>query len=51
MGIKLYSVSDSPPTLAVRMGLKYLGIEYELVQIDYGAGEQVSDAFREVSQK
>ena len=48
MGIKLYSVSDSPPTIAVRMGLKYLGIEPELINIDYGNGEQVSEEFRKV---
>jgi len=48
MGIKLYSVSDSPPTLAVRMALKYLSIDYELINIDYAAGEQISEAFREV---
>jgi glutathione S-transferase len=47
MGLKLYSVSDSPPTLAVRMALKYLGLDCEIVNIDYGNGEQVSDAFRQ----
>jgi len=48
MGIKLYSVSDSPPTLAVRMGLKYLDIDYETVNIDFGAGELITPGFLEV---
>lgn len=49
MGIKLYGVTDSPPTLAVRMALKYLGQDYEYINIDYGNGEQVSAEFRKVT--
>ena len=48
MSVKLYSVSDSPPTLAVRMGLKYLGTPHELVNIDFGNAEQTSDDFVKV---
>lgn len=49
MGIKLYSVSDSPPTLAVRMALKYLNIEHEVINIDYAAGEHFSPEYIKVT--
>lgn len=38
MVLKLYSVSDGPPSLAVRMALKHMGIDFELVDVDFGAG-------------
>ena len=46
--VKLYSVSDSPPTLAVRMALKYLDVNHEIVNIDFGNGEQAQPEFRKV---
>ena len=45
----LYSVSDSPPTLAVRLALKALNIEYNLVDIDFAAGEHLTDDYAKVS--
>jgi len=48
MGLKLYHVSDSPPCLAVRMGLKYLGIECELIDVDFLQAEQASELYKKV---
>ncbi|CAG7832942.1 unnamed protein product [Allacma fusca] len=47
MPLKLYSVSDSPPTLAVRMALKYLDIDHELVDIDFANGEHLKEDYIE----
>ncbi|XP_067010024.1 glutathione S-transferase 1 isoform X2 [Anabrus simplex] len=41
-GIKLYSVSDSPPSFAVRLGLEALGLPYSVVEVDYAAGEHLT---------
>lgn len=48
MGLKLYHISDSPPCLAVRMGLAYLGLEVELVDIDFLKAEQASELYKMV---
>lgn len=45
MVLKLYSVSDGPPSLAVRMALGYLGVEFELVDVDFGAGQHMTDDY------
>ncbi|KAK5649210.1 hypothetical protein RI129_000239 [Pyrocoelia pectoralis] len=45
MTLKLYAVSDGPPSLAVRMVLKYLKIDYELINIDYGSGEHLKEEY------
>lgn len=45
MGLKLYHLSDSPPCLMVRMGLKYLGLEYDLIDVDFLKGEQFSEEY------
>nr|AVT42196.1 glutathione S-transferase u1 [Lissorhoptrus oryzophilus] len=42
MPLTLYSVSDGPPSLAVRQCLKYLEVEYNLVNVDFGAGEHMT---------
>jgi glutathione S-transferase len=47
--LKLYSVSDSPPTLAVRLALKALDISHSLVDIDFAAGEHLTDDYAKVS--
>jgi len=44
--IKLWSVSDSPPTLAVRMAMKYLDIDYELVNLDYAVGDTLKPDYQ-----
>jgi len=47
MGLKLYHLSDSPPCLMVRMGLKYLGLESDLIDVDFLKGEQFSKEYLE----
>ncbi|KAK6616999.1 hypothetical protein RUM44_005356 [Polyplax serrata] len=49
MVLKLYSVSDGPPSLAVRMALKYLGIDYQLIEVDFVAGFHMTDAYAEMN--
>nr|AHC08059.1 delta glutathione S-transferase [Locusta migratoria] len=44
-GLKLYSVSDSPPSTAVKMALEALALEYTNVEVDFAAGEHLSDDF------
>lgn len=48
MGLKLYHISDSPPCLAVRMALAYLGLQVELVDIDFLKAEQASELYKKV---
>lgn len=48
MPLTLYSVSDGPPSLAVQQCLKYLGIDYTLVNVDFGIGEHMTDDFEKV---
>lgn len=47
--MKLYGVSDGPPSLAVRMALKALNITYELVPVDYCASEHMTESYAKVS--
>ncbi|KAF5298681.1 hypothetical protein FQR65_LT09661 [Abscondita terminalis] len=47
MSLTLYAVSDGPPSLAVRMALKFLNLDYNLVSIDYGKGEHLTDEYGE----
>lgn len=46
--MKLYSVSDGPPSLACRQLLKALDIKYELINVDYGKGEFMTKEYEEV---
>lgn len=46
--MKLYSVSDGPPSLACRMLLKALDIDYELIDVDFGKGEHMTKEYEEV---
>lgn len=43
--MKLYAVSDGPPSLAVRMVLAELRIPHDLVNVDFIAGEHMTDAY------
>ncbi|KAJ8937362.1 hypothetical protein NQ314_011908 [Rhamnusium bicolor] len=45
MPLILYSVSDGPPSLAVRQALKYLELEHTLVNVDFGLGEHMTKEF------
>lgn len=46
--MKLYSVSDGPPSLACRQTLKALNIDYELINVDFGKGEHMTDVYAKV---
>lgn len=46
--MKLYSVSDGPPSLACRMTLKALNIQFELVPINFNIGEHLTDEYFKV---
>jgi len=46
--MKLYAVSDGPPSLAVRMAFKALNHPYELVNVDYCASEHMSAEYAKV---
>ncbi|XP_046406457.1 glutathione S-transferase 1-like isoform X1 [Ischnura elegans] len=45
MPVRLYSVSDSPPTLAVRMALEALGVDHQLVDVDFANGEHLTEEY------
>lgn len=48
MPLTLYAVSDGPPSLAVRMCLKALGIEFNHINVDFGLGEHMTEDFEKV---
>lgn len=47
--MKLYAVSDGPPSLAVRMLLKAINKKYELVNVDYCVGEHMTEAYAKMN--
>lgn len=47
--MKLYAVSDGPPSLAVRMTLKALDVPFDLVPVDYIASEHMTDEYAKVT--
>jgi len=47
--MKLYAVSDGPPSLAVRMTLKVLDIQHELINLDYMAGDHMTQQYAEMN--
>lgn len=49
MVLTLYAVSDGPPSLAVRMGLKLMNIvDYKLVNINFNNGEHLTEDYAKV---
>lgn len=46
--MKLYAVSDGPPSLAVRMALKALDVPFELIGVNFNAGEHLTDDYAKV---
>lgn len=46
--MKLYAVSDGPPSLAVRMCLKALELPYELKNVNFMAAEHMTDEYAKV---
>lgn len=49
--MKLYGVSDGPPSFACRMVLKALDINYELVPVNYNVGEHLTDEYFKVNSR
>lgn len=49
MVLKLYGVSDGPPSLSVRQALTHLGIPFELINVDFGAGDHMTPDYALVS--
>ncbi|XP_072762212.1 glutathione S-transferase D6 [Anoplolepis gracilipes] len=47
--MKLYSVSDGPPSLACQQLLKALDIKYELINVDFGKGEFLTKEYEELN--
>jgi len=47
--MKLYSVSDGPPSLAVRQCLKAMNVDYELINVDFGAGEHMTEEYAKMN--
>ncbi|KAK0094400.1 hypothetical protein PV326_011034 [Microctonus aethiopoides] len=47
--MKLYSVSDGPPSLACRLALKVLNLDYELINVDFGKGEHMTDEYEKLN--
>lgn len=48
MTLKLYIVTDGPPSLAVMQALKYLDLECDLIKVNFGACEHMTQEFAEV---
>ncbi|CAG9133538.1 hypothetical protein JYU34_004460 [Plutella xylostella] len=49
MVLKLYAVSDGPPSLSVRQTLAALQLPHELVSVDYGAGEHLTEGYAQMN--
>ncbi|KAM8706717.1 hypothetical protein ACLKA7_010907 [Drosophila subpalustris] len=47
--MKLYAVSDGPPSLAVRMTLKALDIQYQLINVDFCALEHRTEDYAKMN--
>ncbi|EDV92883.1 GH18587 [Drosophila grimshawi] len=47
--MKLYAVSDGPPSLAVRMTLKALDIQYQLINVDFCALEHRTEDYAKLN--
>ncbi|KAH8369183.1 hypothetical protein KR009_003624 [Drosophila setifemur] len=47
--MKLFAVSDGPPSLAVRMTLKALDIQYQLINVDFCALEHRTDEYAKMN--
>lgn len=48
MTLKLYAVSDGPPSLSVRQLLAELQVPYELVNVIYNNGEHMTAEYAKV---
>lgn len=48
-GIKLYGVSDGPPSLACRQALKALGVDFTLVPVNFNIGEHLTPEYEKLN--
>lgn len=46
--MKLYGVSDGPPSISCRMAFKHLNIPFELVDVDFNIGAHLTEAYAKV---
>lgn len=46
--MKLYALDEGPPSLAVRMVLKALDLEWENIPVDFNRGEHLGDEYAKV---
>lgn len=49
MVMKLYALADGPPSLAVRQALAHLEIPYEKINVDFLAGDHLTEKYAQVS--
>ncbi|XP_038221761.1 glutathione S-transferase 1-1 [Zerene cesonia] len=49
MVLKLYAVSDGPPSLSVRQALAVLEIPFELIDTNFGAGEHMTEEYAKMN--
>ena len=47
--MKLYSVSDGPPSLACQQALKALNLDYQLVEVDFGKGDHMTEEYAKLN--
>lgn len=47
--MKLYAVSDGPPSLAVRMTLKALNLQHEHIAVDYMNGDHMTEDYAKMN--
>lgn len=46
--MKLYGVSDGPPSISCRILFKYLNIPFELVDVNFNIGAHLTDDYAKV---
>ncbi|XP_025832350.1 glutathione S-transferase 1-1 [Agrilus planipennis] len=49
MPLVLHAVSDGPPSIAVRMALKALNVDYKLVNVDFIKGEHMTEEYAKMN--
>lgn len=49
--MKLYAVSDGPPSLACRMVLKALNLPFDLIPVNFNIGEHLTEEYFKVTMK
>lgn len=47
--MKLYAVSDGPPSLACRMTFAHLNVPFELVDVNFNVGAHLTEDYAKVN--